>query len=271
MKMATSVALSRLILFLFFTYFAAVSAATSTTTTLRPHSGFIYSRTRGRCTPQFWSSRREAWPRMVPHGSTVTKVFGSRASERFRSDMTLLEERAGNEDVFSELLKQASAALLNSYARKGFPYSAWEVKTLMIQGLVSESAAARLTKRFSVANDAWVEELLGLGTSKMLVYYFDSKSPAFSMFLVNPYGFFYSLWLHFLTYNLRSVLLEPALLSIVCLQTAQKMEMTGRAVLEGIGRRPDEGIWAIKAPFNIVEIRVYLKCAGPGCNESCFC
>ncbi|KAK8979847.1 hypothetical protein V6N11_066049 [Hibiscus sabdariffa] len=156
MKMATSVALSRLILFLFFTCFAAVSAATSTTTTLRPHSGFLYSRTRGRCTPQFWSSRREAWPRMVPHGSTVTKVFGSRASERFRSDMRLLEARAGNGDVFSELLKQASAALLNSYARKGFPYSAWEVKTLMIQGLVSESAAARMTKRFSVANDACI-------------------------------------------------------------------------------------------------------------------
>ncbi|GMI73552.1 hypothetical protein like AT2G20515 [Hibiscus trionum] len=156
--MAASVVPSRLILFLLFTYFAVVSSATSTTTTLRRHTGFLYSRTRGRCTPQFWSSRREAWPRMVPHGSTVLKVFGSRASERFRSDMTLLEARAVNEEgeVFSELLKQASAALLNSYARKGYPYSAWEVKTLMIQGLVSEGAAARLTKRFSVANDACI-------------------------------------------------------------------------------------------------------------------
>ncbi|XP_039046135.1 uncharacterized protein LOC120186211 [Hibiscus syriacus] len=153
MKMATSLVLSRLFLFLFLTtYFAAA------TTTLRRHSGFLYSRTRGRCTPEFWSSRREAWPRMVPHGSTVSKVFGSRASERFRSDMRLLETRDVNEegDVFRELVKQASAALLNSYARKGFPYSAWEVKSLMIQGLVSEGAAARLTQRFSVANDACI-------------------------------------------------------------------------------------------------------------------
>ncbi|XP_039048054.1 uncharacterized protein LOC120188716 [Hibiscus syriacus] len=150
MKMATSLVLSRL--------FLSYSAAASTTTTLRSHSGFLYSRTRGRCTPRFWSSRREAGPRMVPYGSTVSKVFRSRASERFRSDMTLFETRAVNEegDVFNELVKQASAALLNSYARKGFPYSAWEVKTLMIQGLVSEGAAARLTQRFFIANDACI-------------------------------------------------------------------------------------------------------------------
>ncbi|KAG4192295.1 hypothetical protein ERO13_A07G148800v2 [Gossypium hirsutum] len=158
MKMAISLVLSRLILFLTLTYFAAVSSSTTTSTTLKRHSGFLYSRTREKCTPQFWSSRREAWPRMVPQGSTVSNVFGSRASERYRSDMTLLESRAVNEEgnVFNELLKQASAALLNSYARKGFPYSAWEVKTLMIQGLVSEHAAARLTRRFFVANDACI-------------------------------------------------------------------------------------------------------------------
>ena len=110
------------------------------------------------CIRRFWSSRREAWPRMVPQASTVLNVSGSRAFERYRSDMTLLESTAMNEDanVFNKLVKQASAALLNSYARKGFPYSAWEVKTLMIQGLVSEDAAVRLTKRFSVANDACI-------------------------------------------------------------------------------------------------------------------
>lgn len=93
---------------------------------------------------------------MVPQTSTVLNVFGSRAFERYRSEMTLLESTGVNEggNVYDKLLTQASAALLNSYARKGFPYSAWEVKTLMIQGLVSEDAAARLTERFSIANDA---------------------------------------------------------------------------------------------------------------------
>ncbi|XWS31423.1 hypothetical protein CRYUN_Cryun23aG0074200 [Craigia yunnanensis] len=155
---STSLLLSRLILLLFLTCFVAMTSATTTTTTLKRQPGFLYSRTRGRCSPQFWSSRREAWPRMVPQTSTVLNVFGSRAFERYRSDMTLLESTARNEDanVFNKLVKQASAALLNSYARKGFPYSAWEVKTLMIQGLVSEDAAARLTKGFSIANDACI-------------------------------------------------------------------------------------------------------------------
>ncbi|RVX19087.1 hypothetical protein CK203_008818 [Vitis vinifera] len=58
------------------------------------------------------------------------------------------------ENVFHGLLKQTSAALINSYARKGFPYSAWEVKTLLIQALVSEEAAALQAEHFSIANEA---------------------------------------------------------------------------------------------------------------------
>lgn len=104
---------------------------------------------------RYWSSRGESWPRMVPKGSTVSKVFGSRASERYRADLTLFEATARNdeENSFRKLLKQASAALLNSYAREGFPYSAWEVKTLVIQALVSEEAAARQARGFSTANE----------------------------------------------------------------------------------------------------------------------
>lgn len=94
---------------------------------------------------------------MVPQTSTVSKVFGSRARERFRSDLTLVEATAridqGN-DVFRGLLKQASAALLNSYARKGFPYTPWAVKTLVIKALVSREAAALQAQHFSIANEA---------------------------------------------------------------------------------------------------------------------
>ncbi|KAF8388233.1 hypothetical protein HHK36_026899 [Tetracentron sinense] len=152
MEMSSPV--SRLV-FLFFLVCFATAEATTMGGKKRP--GFLYTRTRGRCTPQFWSSRREAWPRMVPQTSSVSKVFGSRALERFRSDLTLLEATERNDDVnnaFSHLLKQSSAALLNSYARKDFPYSAWEVKTLLIQGLVSEEAAALQAQRFSLANGA---------------------------------------------------------------------------------------------------------------------
>ncbi|XP_068663719.1 uncharacterized protein [Aristolochia californica] len=118
--------------------------------------GFVYTRNRGRCTPQYWSSRTEAWPKMVPQRSSVSKIFGSQVMDRYRSELTLLEatERNDESDVLSRLLKQSTAALLNSYSRKGFPYSAWEVKTLLIQALVSEEAAARQSDRFAAANRA---------------------------------------------------------------------------------------------------------------------
>ncbi|XP_047959398.1 uncharacterized protein LOC125204729 [Salvia hispanica] len=119
-----------------------------------PRPGFLYTRSRGTCTPQYWSSRSELWPKMVPHSSTVSNVFGSQALERFRPDLTLLEAAARNtdENVFAQLLKESTAALLNSYARKGYPYAAWEVKTLLIQALVSDAAAAALAERFLQAN-----------------------------------------------------------------------------------------------------------------------
>ncbi|PON62628.1 pollen Ole e I family allergen protein [Parasponia andersonii] len=135
-----------LLLLLFLSVFVNVSAT-------RP--GFLYTRTTPRCTPKYWSSRKEAWPKMVPQTSTVSKVFGSRARERFRSDLTLLEATARSDrgDAFRGLLKQASASLLNSYARKGFPYAPWAVKTLVIKALVSEEAAALQAQHFYIANE----------------------------------------------------------------------------------------------------------------------
>ncbi|CAI9778562.1 unnamed protein product [Fraxinus pennsylvanica] len=140
--------LSRLVLLLF-VFFAKSSSAQHRA------PGFLYTRARGRCTPQYWSSRTESWPKMVPQMSTVSKVFGSRAFERYRYDLTLLEAAGRNDDgdnVFARLVKESTAALLNSYARKGYPYAAWEVKTLVIQALVSKEAASVQAQKFSQAN-----------------------------------------------------------------------------------------------------------------------
>ncbi|KAL6502907.1 hypothetical protein OROHE_024075 [Orobanche hederae] len=106
----------------------------------------------------YWSSRVDSWPKMVPCKSAVSNVFGSRAFERYRENLTLLEATAARndnveEDAFGKLLKQSTAALLNSYARKGYPYAAWEVKTLVIQALVSEHAAASQARKFLKANE----------------------------------------------------------------------------------------------------------------------
>ncbi|KAM6565139.1 hypothetical protein CsatB_025137 [Cannabis sativa] len=126
----------------------------SSVSAIRP--GFLYTRTTPRCTPKYWGSRREAWPKMVPQTSTVSKVFGSRARERFRSDLTLIEATVRNDrgDSYRGLLKQATAALLNSYSRKGFPYTSWAVKTLLIKALVSDDAAALQAQHFYIANEA---------------------------------------------------------------------------------------------------------------------
>ncbi|KAL3849043.1 hypothetical protein ACJIZ3_010925 [Penstemon smallii] len=64
----------------------------------------------------------KSWPRMVPQKSMVSNVFGSRAFEQYRNDLTLLEAASRNVDgdnVFARLVKHSTAALLNSYARKG--------------------------------------------------------------------------------------------------------------------------------------------------------
>lgn len=98
------------------------------------------------------------WPSTVIPDSAVSSVFGSGASELYgSSSLTLLESTAGDadgQDEFGRLLRQGTASLLNSYARVGFPYTAWEVKTLLIQGMVSRQAAEVQARRFAVANEA---------------------------------------------------------------------------------------------------------------------
>eukprot|EP01018_Ginkgo_biloba_P039235 Gb_00869 [translate_table: standard] len=107
------------------------------------------------CTAEYWRSRKEKWPRMVPVLSTVAKVFGSRAMEAYGPQLTLLDAMVMEEsDGYASLLKQSSAALVNSYSREGFPYSAWRVKTLVIQSLVSQDAAAAQAHQFLLANQA---------------------------------------------------------------------------------------------------------------------
>ncbi|KAG6481639.1 uncharacterized protein LOC122017158 [Zingiber officinale] len=120
--------------------------------------GYLYVRPTGRCTPQFWSSGREPWPNMVPLDSSVSKVFGSMLLERYEPGLTLLEATQRNDDiggsVFFKLVKQSSAALLNAYSRPGFPYTAWEIKSLVLEALISDAAAALQAEQFKQANEA---------------------------------------------------------------------------------------------------------------------
>lgn len=91
---------------------------------------------------------------MVPLSSSVSKIFGWQTLERYQPELTLLEATNRNDDdnAFVHLLRESSAALLNSYSRKGFPYTSWKVKSLLLQGLVSEKAATEQASRLSSAN-----------------------------------------------------------------------------------------------------------------------
>lgn len=100
---------------------------------------------------------------MAPESATVAKIFGSRAHELYGSEMTLMEAAAAvavaevdeEDEAFGRVVKEATVALLNSYARRReFPYSAWEVKTLFIKALVSKEAAALQSQRFAFANES---------------------------------------------------------------------------------------------------------------------
>lgn len=58
-------------------------------------------------------------------------MFGSRVLERYEPGLTLFDATRRSDDVggsaFAKLVKHASAALLNAYARDGFPFDSWEV------------------------------------------------------------------------------------------------------------------------------------------------
>ncbi|XP_015692255.1 uncharacterized protein LOC102709642 [Oryza brachyantha] len=123
--------------------------------------GYLYTRAVGRCTPQFWSSGAEQWPNIIPQEAAVSKVFGSRSIDRYGPRLTVLEatmrtDDSGSNSAFAKLVKQGSAALLNAYARRGFPLDSWEVKALLLEALVSEDAAAAQADRFEQANESCV-------------------------------------------------------------------------------------------------------------------
>lgn len=95
--------------------------------------GFLLHVDQGEVHSPVLEQHEEHWPKMVPPTSTVWKASGSRALVQcYGSSLTLLEPTARDskeEDAFQALLKQGTAALLNSFARKGFPYRAREVKS----------------------------------------------------------------------------------------------------------------------------------------------
>lgn len=141
-----------------FAYTRTTLKTPASTTNMATHHHTIKNTTTAKvkCTAQYWSEGKETWPRMLPVGSTVAKLLGSGALEAYgHSELTVLDAmRMEERDGYSSLLKQSSAALVNAYSREGFPYSPWRVKTLFIESLVSQQAAAAQAAKFRSANEA---------------------------------------------------------------------------------------------------------------------
>nr|ABK95343.1 unknown [Populus trichocarpa] len=86
----------------------------------------------------------------------VAVVFGLLAARRYGTDMTLWQGLQGRGDPYRTLLREGTAALLNSYNSIEFPYNAISVVTRMNWALMGSQRSVLLTAlRFMRANSGY--------------------------------------------------------------------------------------------------------------------
>ncbi|KAJ7541575.1 hypothetical protein O6H91_10G065700 [Diphasiastrum complanatum] len=108
------------------------------------------------CSSDYWVAHTDYWPDIISIFSTVSQIFGEIAFNIFGGQATLLSGlHSQNTDAYSSLLKQSSAALLNSYTRPRFQYSPQAVKQQFNAALVSREAAAVQAVKFQNANGGY--------------------------------------------------------------------------------------------------------------------
>lgn len=91
--------------------------------------------------------------RVVSPDMKVAVVFGLPAAGRYGTNMTLREGLEGRGDVYRTLLREATAALLNSYNSLQFRYPTLSVIFLMNSALLGSPQHALITAlRFKRAN-----------------------------------------------------------------------------------------------------------------------
>jgi hypothetical protein len=88
---------------------------------------------------------------------TIVDLFGLLSSGTFGSSTTLLQALTNTRpDAYGALLRQGSAALINSYNSPSFAYSPQQVRESFNAALFSEPAAAVQAVRFENANRGYV-------------------------------------------------------------------------------------------------------------------
>ncbi|CAK9211786.1 unnamed protein product [Sphagnum troendelagicum] len=106
----------------------------------------------GGCSCDFWSTHISSWPSFFSLFSTVAEAFGTEAANVFGA-ITLFEGLMDTRvDGYSQLLRQGSAAILNSYTKPNFALTHVSVMEQFNSALTSRSTALVQAKKFENAN-----------------------------------------------------------------------------------------------------------------------
>ncbi|GLJ50839.1 hypothetical protein SUGI_1082940 [Cryptomeria japonica] len=102
------------------------------------------------CTYDIWAKREYNchW-KIVSPDTKVSDVFGLEAGKRYGPNLTLWQGLIGRGDVYKTLLREATAALLNSYTTLNFQYNSVSVGMHMYWALHSASPQYALKQAFS--------------------------------------------------------------------------------------------------------------------------
>lgn len=123
------------------------SHSTPTVPSLDPHHYFT-----GTC--DYWRTHPQAINAIIGYWNTVGQTFGPTCGIIFGTGTTLHDALSNTRnDGFGSLIREGTAALLNSIASSHFPYTTQQVKEAVISAITSDGAAAAQADVFKQANE----------------------------------------------------------------------------------------------------------------------
>lgn len=105
---------------------------------------------------RFWSSNTSMFPNFLSIITTILDIFGGSSGSIFGSQMTIYQGLTSTRpDAYGSLLRQGSAAILNSYTVRNYPYTPFQVKAGFRGALTSQQSAAVMAVNFENANHGY--------------------------------------------------------------------------------------------------------------------
>ncbi|XP_078176625.1 uncharacterized protein LOC144571271 isoform X2 [Carex rostrata] len=121
--------------------------STPTVPSLDPHHYFT-----GTC--DYWRTHPQAINAIIGYLSTVGQTFGPTCGFIFGTGTTLHDALSNpRTDGFGSLIREGTAALLNSIASSHFPFTTHQVREAVVSAITSEGAATAQADLFKHANE----------------------------------------------------------------------------------------------------------------------